>query len=184
LLLRAGELAYAGDIDQCVTRYTDLVGKTGARIVDHTTKRNAAVTVDAVDCNGSESDEFHLPADVRKITVSMTGTIHTAINASVQVRLLDNEGTPIGIFSPGSESGGAPLLPEGPFKLTNTFSLPRLNRGDYALTFELVRPNVLAWFEAANAVTLRVDGTPMATGQTFSAQQEGWLLLEEMTAAQ
>jgi lipopolysaccharide transport system ATP-binding protein len=182
LLMKAGQLAFAGDIDQCVTQYTELVGKGGARIVDHTTKRNPAVTVDSVDINGSESDEFHLPSNMRNITISMAGTIHVSIKASLQIRLLDNEGTPIGIFSPGFESGAASSLSPGSFKLTHTVALPRLNRGDYALTFELVSPNILAWFEAANAVSLRAEGTPMATGQTFFAQQEGWLLLDELSA--
>jgi lipopolysaccharide transport system ATP-binding protein len=183
-LLQNGALVFYGDVAECVDRYATQVSGTGGRIIDHTTRRTDRVSVTRVQVNGSESDEVHLPADSRDLALELAGTAHRPIRGSLQVRLTDGQGTPIGIFSPGFERGGAETLPAGPFRLTHTLRLPRLNRGRYSLTFELVHPNVEALFEAQNAVQLFHEGTGMATGQTFDvAQQLGWLLLDEAPGA-
>ena len=180
LLLRQGEVAFYGDINTCADLYGNRAAKAGERILDHTTRRSDAVTVERVTVNGSEADEVHLTAGESELALEMSGTAHRAVRGSLQARLFDNQGTPIGIFSPGFERGRADFLPAGPFRLAHVLRLPRLNRGEYTLMFELVHPNVEAYFEARDAVRIYHDGTPMATGQTFDvAQQLGWLLLDE-----
>src|SRR5262249_33343824 len=168
-----------GDVQECLERYAHQAAKVGQRIIDHASKRSDVVTVDRVMVDGSESDEVHLSDGRRDLVLEMTGTVHRPVRASLQARLLDSQGTQVGIFSPGFERGGAQLLPAKPFRLKHTMQLPRLNRGEYLLSFELVHPNVEAHFEAREAVRLFHEGTPMATGQTFLAQQQGWLLLDE-----
>jgi lipopolysaccharide transport system ATP-binding protein len=178
ILLRSGELVFYGNVRECVERYSDQAARVGQRIIDHTSKRSDAVTVDRVTVDGSESDEIHLADGRRDLILEMAGSVHRPIRGSLQARLSDGEGTQLGIFSPGFERG-ADMLPANPFRLRHTIRLPRLNRGEYMLSFELVHPNFEAHFEARDAVRLFHEGTPVATGQTLPAQQLGWLLLDE-----
>ncbi len=179
LLLRKGELAFHGEVNACADLYGSLTAKGGGRILDHVTKRSSAVTVERVTVDGSESYEVYLTGGRRELVLEMAGTAHLPVHGSLQAWLYDSQGTPIGIFSPGFERGAAEVLPPGPFRLVHTMRLPRLNRAEYVLTFELVHPNVEAHFYARYAARIFQDGTTMATGQTFPAQQMGWLLLEE-----
>jgi lipopolysaccharide transport system ATP-binding protein len=181
ILLSNGRVVFDGGIHECAALYASNASQTHRRIVDYAVRKHASVTVETVTANGSEADELHLPAGEREIRLEMSGVVHSPVRGEIQARLLDNQGTPIGIFSPAFEEGGAGLLPAGPFHLTRTLRLPRLNRGEYAMTFELVQPNVIAWFEAAAALRMFVEGTSMNTGQTFNVSQGlGWLLMDEV----
>ncbi|MBA4189059.1 MAG: hypothetical protein C0467_13760 [Planctomycetaceae bacterium] len=183
LLLRGGQVDFLGLTQDCIARYATGGASRSGRIIDHTTKRNDAVSVESIRVNGSEADEVHLLAGAQELTLEMAGVVHQLTRGGLQARLQDDLGTPLGIFSPAFERGGADPLPLGPFHLKHRMRLPRLNRGEYVLMFELVQPNVTAWYEAQDAVRLHVAGTPMTTGQTFAVNERlGWVLLDEVKA--
>lgn len=183
ILLQDGRVDLVGPARECIGRYATGWSLGGGRIIDHTTKRTDSVTVQSLRVNGSESDEVHLPPGTQELTLEMAGIVHQPTRGDLQARLQDSIGTPLGIFSPAFERGEADRLPVGPFYLKHTMRLPRLNRGEYVLMFELVQPNLTAWYEARDACHLHAAGTPMATGQTFDVSERlGWLLLEEVKA--
>jgi len=179
ILLRSGRLAFTGDVRTCIDLYSNKEASSGRRIVEHTTRRNTAVTVERVSLNGSEQDKIHLEGGQRKLTIELVGLVHRPIRASLQARLFDHQGTPLGIFSPGLECGEADLLDVGRFALQDTMLLPRLHRGEYSLMFELVHPNVEGWFEAADALRIDYVGSATATGQILDVRDGlGWFWLD------
>lgn len=178
--LNAGKVKRVGTTAECVQEYMDRNSECG-KILDHTTQSHPSVRVDRIAVNESELDEFNLQLGERDLVVEMSGVVLSEIRGGLQVRLFDQMNTPLGIFSPAFEKGSADLLAAGNFTLKHTMRLPRLNRGQYSLMFELVLPNVMAWYEARDAVRLNVNGTPMATGQVFDVSQSlGWQLMEEV----
>ena len=87
LLLSQGEVVFYGEINACADLYGSKGAKPGQRIVDHTTKRSEAVTIDRLTVDGNESDEAYLTDGRRGLLIEMAGIVHRAIHGSLQVRL-------------------------------------------------------------------------------------------------
>ena len=180
IVLNAGKLTYSGPVAESIAQYLKTNQGRSGSILTHLDYCDPLVQLTQVKVNGSTSDECHLPAETRTITIEMRGRLAQPLCIDVVVRIIDLHGVPLAFFSPGHERGYAASQPSGDFCFERTFSLPRIMRGSYYLTLGLTEPEVKLWVSLRSAVRLIVEGEPTANGSVLTYERNaGWVFLEQ-----
>ena len=181
LLLNAGGLQTAGNPLQVINAYQSEGTDHGcSKIADAFTVNNPALNITEITFNGSPSQRQFTDSTTGVWTLEIAGRLSIPTRMDVEIRLCNQLGAPIGIFSPGHEHGEAKVIPAGKFRLERRVSVPPLNKGQYELRISITTPNEKVHAGAASAVILSVSGYPMATGRVLDCQSGcGWIFLKD-----
>jgi lipopolysaccharide transport system ATP-binding protein len=179
VMLEAGRLVQAGDVNGCLDRYASAPSQSG-RILDHSSHCNGAFEMREVEVNGSPCDELTLKSGERLLEIRLAGFAYAPVSFDIEVRMHDRYDNPVGFFAPAFDRGRTERFAPGPVNIVRTMQLPRMNRGTFYLNIFLAEPNVGYSVSIPNGLRLICEGTATATGQVFDCHRgSGWVLLEE-----
>jgi lipopolysaccharide transport system ATP-binding protein len=163
MLLHNGQIVMAGKPAECIEGYLTPF-MPGCRIVDRIFSQCDFLVVQSVKMNGSESVELNLPGTAERIQIEIAFSLKVRIRVSLEIRLLDQGGNQVAIFSPGHFKGIRPLYDPGVHQLRYVIAWPRLTRGVYFISIYLTDPSVQSYVDLANAVRIHSEGWASDSG--------------------
>ena len=166
-LFEHGVLRCLAATDDCVREYMAPAADDHRPIVAHGRRQCDFIDVKSILVNGADAGQVHLVGRQSALTLAAHCTLQRAVRVNLEARLFDHLGNMVGIFSPGHLAGETRLSPAGELELRATMVLPKLNRGQYALTITLTHPNICVYWTFAEAVRISASGWPLPTGQVL-----------------
>jgi lipopolysaccharide transport system ATP-binding protein len=178
VVFQQGILTKIGEANQCITSYLSDNNSTDKRIIDFVTQCSPEMDVFNIRVNDQQNSVIHLPADNSCISITVEGRLRNRLRMDIEARFYDYQGNPLGFFSPGHISGTVDWYDAGEFVITRDIHLPKITRGEYAMSIFLSDPTHAFWMEAPNAIQLIAQGTSTATGLVIDyAKGNGWVFL-------
>lgn len=180
LLINAGQVAFDGSPESALHQYHQRHTDVGGSILEGAKRMQPGISLISVRVCGSSDRHQVLPADSGSIEIEVIGNVEFAARVTLAIRLRDNEGTVLALYSPGHDAEVRTWKP-GRFHLEHRMKLPRLLRGRYVLELLLTDPNFTGWAEIPEAVHLDAEGSTTRLGMLTAGSHCGWMLLDDAT---
>ena len=152
------------------------IGHTYKKCLDPITSLGI-ILYNTIEINNSNYRTIVLNKDNNNIKIKIVFASFEKLSVSVELKITDSNGMPIGFISPSQYSGIVPSFDNGTHTLIVDFDFPKnANQGTYLVSLWLAHPGVASYMELENAYSIEYEGYPTSQGNTFEYNKGAGLL--------
>lgn len=162
VVLDKGMVVYDGKIADAISVYMKERTKEG-NIMDFIKTNNSVVNIDKILINGKTDNRIIITPENNWFDVELIGSLRSSKKMSLEVKISDNAGAPLFIYSPYHND--SPLQGAGDFDLKYHIELPQgLTKGIFYGSMEIVNSMIESYVDVHNSFIIESEGYTMPSG--------------------